>query len=169
MLGKLKIGTIAKLVKKESGLKKSDYAHIKDQKVVDFIVSLVRNLYGGDSPYTPDTAEYKITMGVLAVIDSLLNLFGIKISKLLKGATSVQSLVEPLLYNSGICDAKATLNLWDNIPEKQDTKVGFVKSNKGLGVVILLALTVIIFLPVILLWLGFGFVINKAKYGKLMK
>lgn len=169
VLGKLKIGTIAKLVKKESGLKKSDYVHIKDQKVVDFIVSLVRNLYGGDSPYTPDTAEYKITMGVLAVIDSLLNLFGIRISKLLKGATSVQSLVEPLLYNSGICDAKATLNLWDNIPEKQDTKVGFVKSNKGLGVVILLALTVIIFLPIILLWLGFGFVINKAKYGKLMK
>lgn len=169
ILGKLKIGTIAKLVKKESGLKKKDYAHIKNQRVVDFIVSLVRNLYGGDSPYSPDTAEYKITMGVLAIIDSLLKLFGVKIGKLVKGAESVQSLVEPLLYNPGICDEKAVLNLYENIPEPLDGKAGFVKSNKGLGVVILLVLLVLVFLPIILLWLGFGFVINKIKYGKLMK
>ena len=51
----------------------------------------------------------------------------------------------------------------------REGKAGFVKSNKGLGVVISLALLVIIFLPIILLWLGFGFVINKIKYGKLMK
>ena len=169
ILGKLKIGTIAKLVKKESGLKKKDYAHIKNQKVVDFIVSLVRNLYGGDSPYSPDTAEYKITMGVLAIIDSLLKLFGVKIGKLVKGAESVQSLVEPLLYNPGICDEKAVLNLYDNLPEPLDGKAGIVKSNKGLGIVILLVLLVLVFLPLILLWLGFGFIINQIKYGKLMK
>lgn len=169
LLSKLKIGTVAKLVKKESGLKKSDYAHIKDQKVVDFIVSLVRNLYGGDSPYSPDTAEYKITMGILSVIDSILKLFGIKISSILKGATSVQSLVEPLLYNPGICDAKAVLNLYDDLPTKEGPKVNFVKSNKGLGVVIGLALTVIIFLPIILVLLGGGFIVNQIKYGKKMK
>ena len=169
LLGKLKIGTVAKLVKKESGLKKEDYAHIRDNKVTEFIVSLVRNLYGGDSPYTPDTAEYKITMGVLAIIDSLLNLFGIKIGKLLKGATSVQSLVEPLLYNSGICDEKAVLELWDNLPEKKEFSSTFIKSNKALPVVILLVLVVLVFLPVILLWLGIGFIVNKIKYGKLMK
>ncbi len=169
ILGKLKIGTIAKLVKKESGLKKSDYAHIKDQRVVDFIVSLVRNLYGGDSPYSPDTAEYKITMGVLAIIDSILNIFGIKIGKLLKGATSVQSLVEPLLYNPGLYDEKAVLNLHDNLPPAPDKKQGFVKSNKGLGVVIGLALAILLFLPIILVLLGVGFVANQIKYGKLMK
>ena len=169
ILSKLKIGTVAKLVKKESGLKKSDYAHIKDEKVVDFIVSLVRNLYGGDSPYSPDTAEYKITMGILAVIDSILKLFGIKISSILKGATSVQSLVEPLLYNPGICDAKAVLNLYGNLPPKEGPKSNFIKSNKGLGVVVGLALTVIIFLPIILLLLLGGFAVNQIKYGKKMK
>ncbi len=169
MLGKIKIGTIAKLVKKESGLMKSDYARIKDQRVVDFIVSLVRNLYGGDSPYSPDTAEYKITMGVLAIIDSLLKLFGIKIGKLLKGATSVQSLVEPLLYNPGICDEKAVLNLYDNLPPAPDNKQGFIKSNKGLGVVIGLVLAILLFLPIILVLLGVGFVVNQIKYGKMMK
>lgn len=169
ILGKLKIGTIAKLVKKESGLRKSDYAHIKDQKVVDFIVSLVRNLYGGDSPYSPDTAEYKITMGVLAIIDSLLSLFGVKIGKLVKGATSVQSLVEPLLYNPGICDEKAVLNLYDNLPPAPENKAGFIKSRKGLPLVIGLVLGVIVFLPVILILLACGFVVNQIKYGKLMK
>ncbi|MBE6773659.1 MAG: metallophosphoesterase [Ruminococcaceae bacterium] len=169
LLSKLKIGTVAKLVKKESGLKKKDYAHIKDNKVTDFIVSLVRNLYGGDSPYSPDTAEYKITMGILAIIDSLLNLFGVKIGKILKGATSVQSLVEPLLYNSGICDEKAVLNLRDNLPEKQENAEHFVKSNKALPIVILLVLLVLVFLPIILLWLGIGFIVNRIKYGKLMK
>lgn len=169
VLSKLKIGTIAKLVKKESGLKKSDYAHIKDKKVVDFIVSLVRNLYGGDAPYSPDTAEYKITMGILAVIDSILKLFGIKISSILKGAESVQSLVEPLLYNPGICDEKAVLNLYDNLPSKEIHKAEAVKSNKGLGIVIGLALGIIVFLPVILVLLLGGFVINQIKYGKKMK
>ncbi len=169
ILSKLKIGTVAKLVRKESGLKKSDYTHIKDQRVVDFIVSLVRNLYGGDSPYSPETAEYKITMGVLAVIDSILKLFGIKISSILKGAESVQSLVEPLLYNPGICDEKAVLNLYDNLPPKEGPKTNFVKSNKGLGVVVGLALAVIVFLPVILVLLLGGLIVNQIKYGKKMK
>ncbi len=164
LLNKLTIGKLAPLCKKESGLKKADWQGIKDESVVNFIVSLVANLYGGDSPYSPDTAYYKITMGILAIIDSILAVFGIKIGKLLKGAESVQSLVEPLLYNSGICDEKAVLNLYDNLPAKDMTKPNFVKSKKGLGVVIGLVLGVIAFLPFILLWLGFGFIANYIKY-----
>ncbi len=164
LLNKLTIGKLAPLCKKESGLKKADWQSIKDESVVNFIVSLVANLYGGDSPYSPDTAYYKITMGILAIIDSILAVFGIKIGKLLKGAESVQSLVEPLLYNSGICDEKAVLNLYDNLPAKDMTKPNFVKSKKGLGVVIGLVLGVIAFLPFILLWLGFGFIANYIKY-----
>ena len=71
ILGNLKIGHLAPLCKKESGLKKADWQDIKDERVVDFIVSLVANLFGGDSPYSPDTAHYKITMGILAIIDSM--------------------------------------------------------------------------------------------------
>ena len=164
LLGSLTIGKLAPLCKKESGLKKSDWAAIKDENVVDFIVSLVSNLYGGDSPYTPDTPHYKITMGILAIIDSILSVFGIKIGKLLKGAESVQSLVEPLLYNNGICDEKATLNLFYNLPSKEQAKPNFIKSKKGLPVIIGLVLSVIVLLPVILLWLIIGFIINYIKY-----
>lgn len=164
LLGKLTIGKLAPLCKKESGLKKADWQDIKDENVVNFIVSLVANLYGGDSPYTPDTAYYKITMGILAIIDSILAVLGIKIGKILKGAESVQSLVEPLLYNNGICDEKAVLNLYDNLPAKDLTKPNFIKSKKGLGIIIALVLGIIALLPVILAALLIGFIVNYIKY-----
>lgn len=168
LLRKANIGHIAALCKKESGVKKSDIRDIKDRRVVDFIIDLVTNLYGGDSPYSPDTAEYKITMGFLAIVDSILNLFGVKLGKILKCVDSAQALVEPLLYNSGICDANAVLHLWDNLPPKQEVNSRFIKSKKALPVVILLILLVILLLPLILLWLGVGFVANQLKFGKKM-
>lgn len=169
ILRKLNIGHIAALCKKESGVRKSDIKDIKDRKVVDFIISLVTNLYGGDSPYSPETPEYKITMGFLSIIDSILELFGVKLGKILKCVDSAQALVEPLLYNSGICDADAVLHLWDNLPPKQEATSRFIKSKKAIPVVISLALIVLVFLPVILLWLGIGFIANEIKYGKKAK
>lgn len=169
VLRKLNIGHIHALCKKESGVKKIEIRDIKDRKVVDFIISLVTNLYGGDSPYSPETPEYRITMGLLSIVDSILNLFGVKLGKILKCVDSAQALVEPLLYNSGICDADAVLHLWDNLPPKQDEVTNFIKSNKAIPAIVLLILLVIVFLPVILVWLGVGFVINKIKYGKLIK
>jgi len=169
LLKKLTIGHVAALCKKESGVKKSDIKDIKDRKVVDFIISLVTNLYGGDSPYSPETPEYKITMGLLSVVDSILDLFGVKLGKILKCVDSAQALVEPLLYNSGICDSDAVLHLWDNLPEKQESSANYKKSKKALPVVISLALLVLLFLPVIVLWLGIGFVANEIRYGKKAK
>ena len=169
ILRKLTIGHVAALCKKESGVKKSDIKDIKDRKVVDFIISLVTNLYGGDSPYSPETPEYKITMGLLSIVDSILNLFGVKLGKILKCVDSAQALVEPLLYNSGICDADAVLNLYDNFPPKQEEVTNYIKSKKALPVVISLVLLVLLFLPLILVWLGVGFVVNKVKYGKYLK
>ncbi len=166
LLLSLKVGTAYKLCKKESGLKKEDVEPIKNEKIVDFIMTLIRNLYGGDSPYNPDTAYYKITMGVLAIIDSVMAVFGFSIGKILKGATSVQGLVEPLLYNPGICDADAILYLDGKLDEKNMNTPGFIKSKKGLPIVIGLVLAVIILLPLILvLGLG-GFIVNYIKFHK---
>jgi predicted MPP superfamily phosphohydrolase len=111
-LDKLTFKKVWRLCKKESGLKKSDIADIADNKVTDFILELVQNLYCGDSPYGPDTREYKITCGFLNVIDSFLNTIHLSIGKFIKGATSVRSIVEPLLWNSGYCDAEATLPIY---------------------------------------------------------
>lgn len=158
-LNKLTFKKIWRLCKKECGLKKSDIADIADNKVTDFILELVQNLYCGDSPFGPDTREYKLTCGFLNIIDAFLDTIHFSIGKVLKGATSVRSLIEPLLWNSGYCDAKATLPLYpiydDENPapasafeEKQFTDT-VKKSKKGPLVLLLLILIVLLLLALV--------------------
>lgn len=178
ILRRLKIGTVAKWCKKESGLKKADYKDIANERVVDFIISLVSNLYGGDAPYHPDTAYYKIAMGFCAILDSILGVLGIKISKIVKGFNSVSDIIESLLYNKGICDAEALLELYplydENNPapkrkEMPELPKTVKKSKKGLGIIICAALLVLVFLVPIVLLLGSGFIANQIKYRKELK
>lgn len=157
-LDKLTFKKIWRMCKKECTLKKSDIADIADNKVIDFILELVQNLYCGDSPYGPDTREYKLTCGFLNVIDSFLDTIHLSIGKFIKGATSVRSLIEPLLWNSGYCDAKATLPIYpvydeDNpapMHKEENTFNDTVKkSKKGPLVLFLLVLLAILLLAVV--------------------
>ena len=158
LLNKLTFKKIWRLCKKECGLKKEDIADIADNNVVDFILELIQNLYCGDSPYGPETREYKITCGFLNVIDSFLNTIGLKIGKILKGAESVRGLVEPLLWNSGPCDAEATLKIYpvydDENPAPAEEEKPFndpvKKSKKGPLVLLIIILVVVLLLAVIL-------------------
>lgn len=151
-LNKLTFKKVWRLCKKESGLKKTDIADIADKSVVDFILELVRNLYCGDSPYTPDTREYKIACAFLNVIDSFLNTIHFSIGKVLKGAESVRSLVEPLLWNAGPCDAEAVLKIYpvydEENPAPTEEKKEFTdpvkKSRKGPFILFLLILLLLI-------------------------
>ena len=158
-LNRLTFKKIWKLCKKESGLSKADIEDIKDNKVVDFILELVQNLYCGDSPYGPDTREYKLTCGFLNVIDSFLNTIHLSIGKFLKGATSVRALVEPLLWNSGYCDAEATLPLYpvfddeNPAPAEMFEEKEFIDpvkpSRKGPAILCCLILAVLVLLAII--------------------
>ena len=170
LLNSLTVKTAAKISKRENGLKKEDYADVADRKVVDLIVEFVTNLYGGDGAYTPDTAIYKITMGVCEIIDSILRALHIRLSKLLKGATSVCDLVRPLLFNDGICDEKAVLDLDPKAKvEKKVYEDTVRKSRKGPAIVIVSALLVLIFLPVELIAVLSAITVNRIKYGDKMK
>ena len=160
-LNKLTFKKAWRLCKKESGLKKEDIADIADKRVVDLILELVQNLYCGDSPYGPDTREYKLTCGVLNVIDSFLDTIHLNIGKFLKGATSVRGLVEPLLWNPGYCDAKATLPLYpiyddeNHAPAEMFEEKHFddpvKKSKKGPLVLTCLILAVLLVIAVLVL------------------
>ena len=158
-LDKLTFKKVWRLCKKESGLRKEDIADIADNKVVDFILELVENLYCGDSPYGPETREYRLTCGVLNVIDSFLNTIHLPIGKFVKGADSVRGLVEPLLWNSGYCDAKAVLPLYPLFDEenpappemfqKETFSDPVKKSKKGPLVLCVLILMVLLILAVL--------------------
>lgn len=151
----LTVGRMWKLCKKESGVKKEEIVNIKDRKVVDFILELIQNLYCGDSPYTPDTPEYRITCGVLNILDSFLNTIHLNIGKFLKGADSVRGLVEPLLYNPGPCDANAVLKMDPAPDENNHSRPDTVRpSKKGPLVLSLLILAVLLVAVVVLGVLG---------------
>ena len=173
-LNSLKIGTVAKWTKRETGLKPSDYVHIKENKVIDFITELVLNLFGGESKYPPETAEYKITMGLLSIVDSILRVLHIDLKKILKVVPDAASLVEPLLYNAKIDSYFADLEIYPYVKEgdgnfkkiffeKKDTTVK--KSKKGLTIIIFAAITLIAFLPVWLILILSSIISNYIRYS----
>ncbi|MBR4726304.1 MAG: metallophosphoesterase [Clostridia bacterium] len=176
-LNALKVGTVGAWTKKETGLKKADWAEIKDRKVVDLITELVLNLYAGEGNYPPESATYKITMGFMSILDSLLRVLHIDLNKILKVVPDASSLVEPLLYNAKIDAYTADLEIYEYSREGEQAKAlpapepqhAVRKSKKGLPILICAVLLLLVFLPVWLILLLVGFVINQIRYGKKMK
>lgn len=164
LLKRLKLGIFAGWVKSETH--SADLSSATSEGVFDFIRQLVLHLYSGNAPYTPNTAEYKITIGFINIIDSVLKLLHIKFR--------LADLVKPLLYNSGINDCEA------DIPYAADRKsVNSIcnnkfnetvsESKKGPAVLAILILAIIILLPlvpVIAIALLIGAGVNEIKYYK---
>lgn len=174
LLNKLTIVRVAKWTRSETGLTENDVEKIRNEKVVNFIIDLVMYLYSGDAPYTPDTPQYKITVGLLNIIDSFLSAIHMPFHKILKGFNSVSDLIKPLLYNNGICDKEACLPYKptcadiDMLTNNSYTDT-VNKSKKGpciLAVFILLIIIMIPFIPLIAVALLAGWVINRVKYSK---
>ena len=109
-LNGLTYAKVAKFSKKYHDLKKNDYEEVKDKKFVELVLKLISYLYRGNAPYSPDTVEYKITMGSFRKIDKLLSIFRVDIRKILNGYTLAE-FVEPLLYNSGLDDDNVTVQI----------------------------------------------------------
>ena len=176
LIKKLSVGRVASWCKRESGLKKSDYKSLMNESAVDFIITLPMNLYKGDGEYTPDTLYYKITMGFMSVIDSVFDAFHIKVSKIFKGADSLCSVIEPLLYNNSIPDSDVTLPMH---PTKDELESEFLKKNdtvyksrKGKPIAAVLILLIILLIPLLplgLVVLAVGYVVNYLKYHKKIK
>ena len=164
LIKKLKLGVFAKWVKSETH--GADLSSAENESVFGLIRQLVLHLYSGNAPYTPDTAEYKIVIGFINIIDSVLKLLHIKIK--------LADLVRPLLYNSGIDDISADLPL--NADRKTVNAIcnnkyeeTVFESKKGPAVLTILILAIIILLPLIpaiavVLLLGAG--INEIIFRK---
>ena len=115
-------------------------------------------------------------MNVFAIIDSVFRTIRLPFSKLVKGFNSVGELIEPLLYNSGICDKEAVL------PKKADRQTveqicnnsyaPEITSRKGPAITAILVLLILILIPLIPLiavLLGIGFLINHIKYSEQLR
>ncbi len=109
-LNALTYSRVARFSRKYHDLNKSDYEAVKDKKFVNLVLDLIANLYRGNAHYSPETVEYKITMGSFKRIEKLLSSLHIDIKKSLSGYT-LSEFVEPLLYNSGPDDDNATVRI----------------------------------------------------------
>lgn len=109
-LNGLTYSKVAKFSKKYHDLKEKDIIDKKDRKFVDLVMELVANLYRGNASYSPDTAEYKITIGSFRKIEKLMSVLHIDSKKLLGGYTLAE-FIEPLLYNSGLDDDNAVVSI----------------------------------------------------------
>lgn len=177
-LNSLTIGTVARWTKKETNLKPSEYADIKDRKVVDLITELALNLFGGESKYPPESAIYKITIGFLNIIDSILGIIHIDLKKIVKVVPDTASLVEPLLYNGKIDSYNAELKIYDFIKNKKSgydrlewkpTESTVKKSRKGLTIVICFILLILLFLPLWIVLAATGYISNRIKFHNKIK
>ena len=156
---------------------KCECIEVKDVKVVDFVSELFVNLFAGESKYPPETPQYKITIGFLNIVDSILKVLNVDIFKITKVSSSTSELVESLLYNPKFDSYKTDLKIFDYIVKESDyEKLEFrinqssvKKSKKGFPIILVLALILIIFLPVWILILLFGYISNQIKFGKKMK
>lgn len=174
LLNKLTIGNVAAWTRKETGFKKCDYTDIKDDKVTDFIINLVMHLYEGDAPYSPDTPQYKITVALMNIIDSIINTIKLPFSKILRGYTSPSELIIPLLYNSGIPDSNAELPLNATVEEVKricnyDTADSVKTSKKGPYIVAVLLLLIVLCIPLLPLFaiiILAAYLYNRIKYSK---
>lgn len=173
-LNSVKFGTFAKWTKKETGMKKSDWQNIKNDKVVDFIISLVSNLFSGENNLTTDDPKCKIYIGFLKIIDSILQTVHVNLGKIVKVAPDATSLLAPLACQGEFDAYNTELKLFDYISENESREitehvpeyVKMKKSKKGPAIIVFAVIGILLFLPIVLLMLLFGFLNNKIKYGK---
>jgi hypothetical protein len=131
--------------------------------------------------YTPNDNEYKIAIGLINIIDSIIKVLHIPLKKLIKVSDTVRGIIEPLLYNSGIPSYDAILPVMPvyggdeqgPIPEPPMKPDTVKDSKKGLPIVIITILLLLIFLiPIIFIGLPIlliGFIVNQIKYKEYLK
>ena len=70
-------------------------------RLADFVITLVSNMYGGDEPYAPGTAEYDSFMAIYERIAPILH-------KAL-GSDEIDDVIKGVLYDDGFPDSDAVL------------------------------------------------------------
>lgn len=89
-----------KLGRKYSGLTKSECKKHRDEKLIDMIFVIIDHYFIGDTPFTPDTYEYRVLYGLMNKGDRIMKGLKISLSKYIKGFDSLWTLGEPIFYNT---------------------------------------------------------------------
>lgn len=176
-LNSVKFRTFAAWTKKETGLSKSDIENIRNEKVIDFIINLVSNLFSGENNMDLSDPKCRIYIGFLRIIDSILSTVGLNLGKIVKVAPDAVGLLAPLAHKGEFDAYNTELEILPFVEEndrretlkKEDPFAEIPRSKKGPAIIIIGAIAVIAFLPLIILALLLGFLNNRIKYGRKIK
>ncbi len=176
-LNGVKFGTFAKWTKKETDLKKSEWEPIKNDKVIDFIISLVSNLFSGENNLSINDPKCRIYIGFLRILDSIISTLKIDLEKLIKVSSDVTSLLAPLCCKGEFDAYQTTLTMLDYVEENSTRDFSqyvpdyekIPKSKKGPVILGFGIISLILLFPIILLALLIGFITNQIKFSNKIK
>lgn len=176
-LNSVKFGTFAKWTKKETGLDKSEWNKIKNDKVIDFIISLVSNLFSGENNMDINNPKCRIYIGFLRIIDSIISTLKIDLGKIIKVAPNATSLLAPLACKGEFDAYRTDLKKFNYIDENTSVEhpayipdyEAIPKSRKGPIILGFGIISLIILLPILIITLLLGFISNQIKYSKKIK
>lgn len=112
-LAKLKLSTLSKFAKVKKTLTKDELAAAKNTKVTDTMFTVLRHIFTGNAPYSPDTVEYKVLTGTAARAEKLVKKFKInEVLKLIPPGSSLRTMAEDFITNTRTGDDdNITVNL----------------------------------------------------------
>lgn len=109
-LNNFTFGKGEKLARLGNGMKRIECSDIKDKKVVPFLFDVICNIYSGDCYISPESAEYKIAMGVVSAADRVIKILPVDIKKL-TGFDTLKEIAGPVLFNDKIDHNNAVLDI----------------------------------------------------------
>ncbi len=96
----MKMSFVGRFGRKAGGLTKEDIKYLKSIPLTDVVFNIMKNVFGGNGPYPPETSEYKAIEGSVLRIEKLMAMLRIDLSKLLPGNETLLETAKPFLYNT---------------------------------------------------------------------
>lgn len=112
-VGRATLRVPAKIAGKYAALTKAEKAEARETQLREVAFTIMRHIFSGNAPYTPDTVVYKVLMGDVYRFVSVAGKFGVDTFKLMKELTP-EELVAPFL------SAAARTGDDDNLTVKYD-------------------------------------------------
>lgn len=97
---KIKLSSAAKLGKAWKSMTPSQKQEAKNKRLIDSVYVILKHIYTGNAPFTPDTAEYKAINALAGRADKAVRLLNIKaVKKIIPDGSSLREIAQDFLYN----------------------------------------------------------------------
>ena len=98
---RMRLSTAAKYGRIWNGLSAEEKSNAKEKRLAPVFFEILRHIYTGNAPFTPDTLEYRSIMACAARLDRMVRLLRVKkVLDLIPPGSSLNEMAEDFLYNN---------------------------------------------------------------------